>query len=125
MSTKTGKAGLGGKGDSCSRHGERSQSKAAPTWPHGVRLLPMKETCCYLPQKLSVILSREVFEGSHQFAQIGYITRLIAGLGDINYQAATLSRCHLSYWRCFSRLGCNRLFTSGWFWLVVAHMVAV
>ena len=62
MSTKTGKAGLGDKGNHCSGHGERSQSKAAPTWPYGVRLLPMKGTCCYVPQELSVTLSREAFE---------------------------------------------------------------
>ena len=68
MSTKTGKAGLGGKGNRRSRHGERSQSKAAPIWPHGVRLLPMKETCCYLPQELSVTLSREAFEQLFAYA---------------------------------------------------------
>ena len=35
------------------------------------------------------ILSGEVPEGVNQFMQIGYITILVTGLGDVYYQSAT------------------------------------
>ena len=49
-------------------------------------LLPISNT------EADLILPGEVFQGINQFMQIGYISILIAGLTDADYQSTTFGR---------------------------------